>query len=71
MMTKPNIPIEMIEPERQARACCNHDCDQGDTCPERLQSTNDVDHRELMRLVAVLLFCWMIFSTVLVFKALT
>lgn len=41
MTTKPHIPIQMIEPESEAHRCRNHDCEQGDTCPARLQSSRE------------------------------
>ena len=58
MTTKPHIPIAIIKPESHSRGCCSHDCDQGDTCPDHLQSTGDFGERELHSVLLVLTGFW-------------
>lgn len=66
------LPIDMIEPDAPAKTCppCHGDCDQGDTCPNRLQSTADYGECQLMNVLLVLAFFWLLVSSVLIYFAL-
>ena len=55
--TKPLLPISMDEPSCPP---CHHDCCQGDTCPNRLQSTADYGDRELTRVLLGLVCFWLL-----------
>jgi len=48
------------EDRAAARSCpsCNHDCDQGDTCPERLQSSEDFGAWTLQSVLLALAVFW-------------
>lgn len=59
MPSKPpvHLPISMDEPSCPP---CHGDCSQGDTCPNRLQSTADFGDRELTHVLLALVCFWLL-----------